>query len=352
MIVEKVITAMEKGWLPDTAIRMGIRRLCRQRLDSLNQGSLELNQKEASHYVAALKSSALAVHTREANEQHYEVPAEFFELVLGRHRKYSSGYWTDDCRDLSDAEELALTVSIARAEIVDGMQILELGCGWGSLTLAMASRFPNSKIVALSNSASQRESIENRAESRGLKNIHVITRNIAEVDNLAQEFGHFDRVVSIEMFEHLRNYELLFKKVSDWLKPSGKLFTHVFSHKSFSYFFDTEGEDNWMGKYFFTGGQMPAHELFAHFQRDLTLEQQWAWDGTHYARTSEAWLDNMDQNHDQIMGIFRSVYGEQASVWFQRWRVFFMSCAELFNYDQGREWGVSHYLFSKKDLRS
>jgi cyclopropane-fatty-acyl-phospholipid synthase len=336
-----MIEAMERGLLPDAAVRFGIRRLCKERLKSLSGNSLV--------HIENLKKSPLAVNTQEANEQHYELPPEFFTLALGKNRKYSSCFWSENCTSLDQAEDDALRITMDRAELVDGMQILELGCGWGSLTLAMAKRFPNSKIVALSNSAPQRMYIEGELAKRGHQNVTVITRNIVETTDLDREFGAFDRVVSVEMFEHLRNYELLFEKISNWLKPDGKLFFHVFAHKNTSYLFETDGDDNWMGKYFFTGGQMPAHGLFSAFQNDLTLQKDWWWDGTHYGRTSEAWLENMDENRSTIMKIMEQVYGVQnASRWFQRWRVFFMACAELFNYQNGSEWGVSHYLFARK----
>jgi cyclopropane-fatty-acyl-phospholipid synthase len=337
-----MIEAMERGFLPDAAIRFGIRQLCKDRLQSL--------EKSSEHdYIQVLKKSPIAVNTREANEQHYELPAEFFSLVLGKNRKYSSAFWPAGCENLDDAEDRALQITMDRAEITDGMKILELGCGWGSLTLAMAKKFPQSKIVALSNSSSQREYIESEARARGLSNIKVVTRNIAEVGDLSTEFGHFDRVVSVEMFEHLRNYEALFEKISSWLTPEGKLFAHIFTHQHYSYFFETEGEDNWMGRYFFTGGQMPSDGLLTNFQKDLSFEKKWLWDGTHYGKTAEAWLALMDQNYEAIYTIFEKTYGAaDAQRWVQRWRVFFMSCAELFHYADGSEWGVTHYLFSQK----
>jgi len=343
-----MIDAMEKGWLPDFAIRYGIRKLCQERLTSLTHSTAELDRQAEQQYIETLKKSPLAVHTKEANEQHYELPPEFFSIVLGKNKKYSSAFWPENCDSLDQAETEALQTTMERAQIKDGMQILELGCGWGSLTLAMAQKYPQSKIVALSNSNPQREWIQAEAKKRGLTNVTILTRNITAVDDLAEEFGAFDRVVSVEMFEHLRNYEMLFKKISGWLKNDGKLFVHVFTHKQYSYFFETEGEDNWMGRYFFTGGQMPSHNLLPTFQHNLKLEQNWVWNGSHYGKTSEAWLNNMDANKEEIMNIFRPVYKEDAKVWFQRWRVFFMSCAELFNYKNGNEWGVSHYLFSKK----
>jgi cyclopropane-fatty-acyl-phospholipid synthase len=344
-----MITAMEKGLIPDPALRFGIRSMCRKRLSALQKPTFDLIQKDASEYLQALKASPLAVHTEDANRQHYEVPAEFFALVLGKNRKYSSAFWPEGCTSLDEAEDVAIATTMSRAELADGMKILELGCGWGSLTLAMARNFPNAQIVAISNSASQRQSIEERAEALGFKNVLILTRNVVDVVDLQHEFGKFDRVVSVEMFEHLRNYEILFERISHWLKPEGKLFTHIFTHRNFSYLFETEGEDNWLGKYFFTGGQMPSHHLLSYFQSHLRLEKQWAWSGVHYQKTSEAWLARMDAHRNEVLRIFNEVYGpSDAKLWFHRWRVFFLSCAELFGYRNGTEWGVSHYLFTNR----
>lgn len=347
-MIEHFIKAMEKGQIPDTAIRFGIRKLCKQRLAELHTPSLAEKQQKAENYRHGLISSPLAVHTKDANEQHYELPPEFFLHVLGKNLKYSSCFYDKDTNTLSDAEDLALKISCDRAQIKDGMRILELGCGWGSLTLFMAKNFPNSKIVAISNSAPQKAFIDAQAAKRGLKNVMVLTRDISQLESLAVEFESFDRVMSIEMFEHFKNYEKLLAKISDVLSPEGKLFVHIFTHKEYSYPFEVEGEDNWMGKYFFTGGQMPSHNLLYSFQKNLYLETSWAWDGVHYQKTSEDWLKNMDQNAEVIMDLFKKTYGNESKEWFNRWRVFFMSCAELFGYDKGQEWGVSHYLFSKR----
>jgi cyclopropane-fatty-acyl-phospholipid synthase len=347
-MIEHFIKAMEKGHIPDTAIRFGIRKLCKTRLDELDTHSLSKKQAEAERYRLGLINSPLAVHTKDANEQHYELPADFFLRVLGKNLKYSSAYYADSATTLDDAEDSALTISCERAGIKDGMRILELGCGWGSLTLFMASKFPNAKIVAISNSSSQKTHIDSEAKKRGLKNVMVLTRDISQLESLAVEFESFDRVMSIEMFEHFKNYELLLSKISNVLAPEGKLFVHIFTHKDYSYPFEVEGEDNWMGKYFFTGGQMPAHNLLYSFQKDLFLQQSWVWDGIHYQKTSEDWLKNMDNHSEAIMTIFKKTYGDESKEWFNRWRIFFMSCAELFGYEKGQEWAVSHYLFSKK----
>ncbi len=347
-MIEHFIKAMENGHIPDTAIRFGIRKLCKQRLDELHVSSLQSKQEKAEEYKTSLLNSPLAVHTKDANEQHYELPPEFFLNVLGKNLKYSSCFYAPETKSLDEAEDLALRISCERAQIKDGMRILELGCGWGSLTLHMAKTYPQSKIVAISNSAPQKAFIDEQAKKRGLTNILVLTRDISQLESLALEFDSFDRVMSIEMFEHFKNYEKLLSKISDVLSPEGKLFVHIFTHKEYSYPFEVEGEDNWMGKYFFTGGQMPSHHLLYSFQKDLILQNSWAWDGVHYQKTSEDWLKNMDKNADLIKNIFDKTYGKESVQWFNRWRVFFLSCAELFGYDKGQEWGVSHYLFSKR----
>lgn len=347
-MIERFIKAMENGHIPDTAIRFGIRKLCKQRLQELTVTSLSEKQEAATKYRQSLLDSPLAVHTKDANEQHYELPSDFFLHVLGKNLKYSSCFYAEDTKSLGEAEDLALKISCERAEIKDGMRILELGCGWGSLSLYMAAKFPNSKIVSISNSSSQKTFIDSQAKERGLKNLMVLTRDVSQLESLALEFESFDRVVSVEMMEHFKNYEILLSKISDVLTPGGKLFVHIFTHKEYSYPFEVDGEDNWMGKYFFTGGQMPSHQLMYSFQKDLYLDTSWAWDGTHYQKTSEDWLKNMDQNAEVIMEIFKKTYGDEATQWFNRWRVFFMSCAELFGYEKGSEWGVSHYRFTKK----
>ncbi len=347
-MINHFIRAMEKGQIPDAAIRFGIRRLCRDRLAELETGSLEKNMEKFEQHRRELLSSPLAIHTKAANEQHYEVPAEYFLECLGKNLKYSSCYWPRQDMTLDEAEEEALRITCERAEIKDGMRILELGCGWGSLTLYMAGKFPTSTVVAVSNSSSQKAFIDSEARARGLANVMVLTRDVAQLESLALEFPSFDRVMSIEMFEHFKNYEFLLSKVSDVLTPGGKLFVHIFSHKNFNYHFETDGDDNWMGKYFFTGGQMPAHHLLPSFQKHLTLKTMWMWDGTHYERTLEAWLAKMDEKKEKIWPIFERTYGKDATQWWNRWRVFYMACAELFGYDGGKEWGVSHYLFEKR----
>lgn len=349
-MISQFINLMEDGKIPDSVIRFGIRKLLTKRLEEITIDNITLKDEAMRTYIAGLKNGPLAINTREANDQHYELPQEFFLYSLGKNRKYSSCFWDANTKTLDDAEDLALKITMDRAQIVDGMSILELGCGWGSLSLAMAKRFPNSKVVAISNSTSQKAYIDGEAQKRGLKNLTIHTRDIGALDSLDLGEGKFDRAMSLEMFEHFKNYEKLLHMVSEVLKPSGKIFIHIFTHKEYAYPFETEGEDNWMGKYFFTGGQMPSHHLLYSFQRDLSLDTSWVWDGTHYEKTCNAWLEKMDQNSDQIMRIFEKTYGKEAKQWFNRWRVFFMSCAELFGYEKGQQWAVSHYLFSKKSL--
>ncbi len=347
-MISQFIKAMEAGFIPDKAIRFGIRQLSKKRLDDIETCSIETEEEIRQHYLEDLRKMPLAVHTKDANEQHYELPSPFFLHTLGKNLKYSSCYWDDKTLNLNQAEDNALDKTIKHADIKDGHRILELGCGWGSLTLEIGKRFPNSKIVAISNSSSQKKFIDSEAIKRNLTNIQVLTRDISQLESLALEFQSFDRVVSVEMFEHFKNYELLLSKISDVLIPSGKLFVHIFTHQKYSYPFETKGEDNWMGKYFFTGGQMPAHHLLMSFQKHLYLEKTWIWDGTHYQKTANAWLENMDKNREIIMPIFEQTYGHDSYIWFQRWRVFFMACAELFGYKHGQEWGVSHYQFIKR----
>lgn len=346
-MLNKLIEAMENGMIPDKGIRLGIQQLLKKRLRELESDSLSERRDRMHRYVQDLRSGDLAVFTREANEQHYELPPEFFIKCLGKNLKYSCAYWPKGVKTLDAAEDAALNVTMERAQIQDGMRILELGCGWGSLTLAMAKKFPNSKIIAISNSQPQREFIQERARERGLNNVTVLTRDISKMENFDLEGGKFDRVMSIEMFEHFKNYERLLAMVAGALKPEGKLFVHIFTHKEFAYPFETEGDDNWMGKYFFTGGQMPSHHLFYYFQNDLKVQRSWTWDGIHYEKTCNAWLAKMDAERDTIMELFTKTYGPDAKIWFNRWRVFYMACAELFGHKGGQEWAVSHYLFSR-----
>ena len=340
-----LIDLAERGVLPDTLIRLGIRRLCAQRLRDERDGGIEAESARRAARIAMLRESPLAIETKAANEQHYELPPGFFELCLGKRLKYSSCLFPRGDESLDQGEELMLAASCERAELRDGQTILELGCGWGSLTLWMAERYPNARITAVSNSTPQREHIEARCRERGYANVTVLTH---DVNSLELPTAAFDRCVSVEMFEHMRNYQVLLARIAGWLAPGGKLFVHVFCHKDLMYPFEVEGDDNWMGRYFFTGGLMPAADTLLHFQRDLALEETWRLSGRHYERTANLWLANHDARSAAVLAVLRDAYGEQAPRWNQRWRMFWMACAELFGYRGGEEWLVAHYRFAKR----
>ena len=343
-MISKLIELAERGIIPDYFIRQGIVRNCENRLKNENVSNTEKVSSKKQIWIEQMKESPIALVPEKANEQHYEVPPAFFENVLGRHLKYSSGYWPDGVNSLDESEESMLELSFERAQLADGDSILELGCGWGSLTCYMASKLPNSKITAVSNSKDQKEHILNRCKNQGLDNIEVIT---ADMNDFETE-NKYDRVVSIEMFEHMRNYKKLLSKISSWLNDDGKLFIHIFTHQSVVYPFENQGEADWMAREFFSGGMMPSHDLLLHFQDDLIIDDVWSMLGTHYEKTSLAWVNKMDANKDSIMKIFLKTYGDDAKLWFQRWRIFFMSCEKLFGYNNGSEWGVSHYRFNKR----
>ena len=343
-MISKLIELAEKGIIPDYFIRQGIVRNCENRLNNENVSNTEKVSSKKQIWIEQMKKSPIALVPEKANEQHYEVPPAFFENVLGKHLKYSSGYWPDGVNSLDESEESMLELSFERAQLADGDSILELGCGWGSLTCYMASKLPNSKITAVSNSKDQKEHILNRCKNQGLDNIEVIT---ADMNDFETE-NKYDRVVSIEMFEHMRNYKKLLSKISSWLNDDGKLFIHIFTHQSVVYPFENQGEADWMAREFFSGGMMPSHDLLLHFQDDLIIDDVWSMLGTHYEKTSLAWVNKMDANKDSIMKIFLKTYGDDAKLWFQRWRIFFMSCEKLFGYNNGSEWGVSHYRFNKR----
>jgi len=340
-----LIELCERGFIPDALTRFGIRRLCAQRLVEEGANQPELAAARFRGLLQELRRSPIAIETSAANEQHYELPTRFFQLCLGKRLKYSSCLYPSGAESLDAAEDAMLSLYGERAALADGQHILELGCGWGSLTLWMAERYPNARITAVSNSNTQRLHIERAAAERGLVNIRVLT---CDVNRLELDAGAFDRCVSIEMFEHMRNYDTLFTRISRWLKDDGKLFVHIFCHRNLMYPFETEGDDNWMGKYFFTGGLMPAADTLLHFQQHLSIEQRWLLPGTHYQRTANHWLANQDANRDEVMAVLTDAYGAtEAARWNQRWRIFWMSCAELFGYDDGREWLVAHYRFAK-----
>ena len=339
-----LIDLSERGLVPDFLIRAGIRNLCRKRLQQCKHDDCEANAELAEKYIVDSDASPMAVLTEKANQQHYEVPAEFYRHALGKNLKYSSCYYDSNTKSLDDAEDRALALTCEHAKLENGLDILELGCGWGSLSLWMAKNFPDSQITSISNSNSQREYILGQARNRGYENLKVITADINEFTTEST----YDRVVSVEMFEHVRNHRELFSRIHNWLRPEGKLFTHVFCHRSTSYPFEVEGEDDWMSKHFFSGGTMPADELFLRISGNLELEHRWRWSGKHYAQTSEDWVANIDQHREEILKLFnRDLSMAEAHRTFHRWRIFFLACAETFGFSNGQEWWVSHYLFKK-----
>ena len=340
-----LIGLTEWGMIPDPLLRFGIRRLLRQRLASLPINDCESAADYLEQFINQMDEAPVALIPEIANEQHYEVPASFFGAVLGRNRKYSSGYWPEGTASLDEAEAAALKMTCERAGLNNGQDILELGCGWGSLTLWMASQYPESRITAVSNSHSQRTYILAEAVNRGLQNVDVITCDM----NQFRTDKSFDRVVSVEMFEHMRNWREMFHRINGWLNPGGLFFMHIFVHRALPYLFTVEDDSDWMSRHFFSGGMMPNDGLPAYFQDALRLVRQWRWNGQHYEKTANAWLANMDKNKAKVWPVLAETYGaEFAQTWWVRWRLFFMACAELWGYSDGQEWWVSHYLFERK----
>jgi cyclopropane-fatty-acyl-phospholipid synthase len=347
---------LERDLIPDSLIRLQVRRLLAQTLVEQSRSGIEEQSEYQRRLIAQILSSPIALSTAEANQQHYEVPTRFFQLSLGSRLKYSSGLWDEPTTTLDAAEEAMLALTVQRAQLADGQQILELGCGWGSLTLYMAQRFPRATILAVSNSNSQRHFIEERARQLNISNIRIVTCDMNHFDALAHVNSPFDRVVSVEMFEHMRNYETLLGRVASWMKPEARLFVHIFTHRIFSYPFEVRDDSDWMARYFFTGGIMPSDSLLLNFQRDLRIADHWLVNGTHYQKTARAWLNNMDAHREEILALFNATYATgltgnarkaEAKKWFVRWRLFYIACEELWGYAKGTEWGVSHYLFQK-----
>jgi cyclopropane-fatty-acyl-phospholipid synthase len=334
-LIASATNIVERTALPDPVTRRGIQFLVGRTRRRLSQGSTAAE----AEFAQAMAEHPIATHVEAANQQHYELPPAFFGLVLGPHRKYSSCLYDKGTDTLGTAEFRALEETVAHAELADGHRILELGCGWGSLTLFMAQRFPAAQIVAVSNSAPQRHYIEEQARARKLDNVRIIT---ADMNEFRPE-GRFDRVVSVEMFEHMSNWRALLERIRDWVAPQGKLFVHVFTHKRGCYRFDHADKSDWIASHFFTGGVMPSHGLVRRFPDIFEVEQEWRWNGTHYQRTAEAWLANFDANRPEIDRILHDVYGSDAGLWRRRWRLFFLATAGLFGHAGGEEWGVSHY---------
>jgi len=343
-LAHSVLEWTERGLVPDWIVRAGIRRLLRERLRELQVHDPEAAAYTSERFIASMEEAHIALLPEKANEQHYEVPAQWYALVLGPRRKYSCCLWQPGVATLAEAEQAALEATCRRAGIEDGQRILELGCGWGSLTLWIAKRYPNARIMAISNSCSQRQFIDSQLAAEGLANVRVVTADINELALSEQ----FDRVISVEMFEHMRNWRRVMTRAYDWLRPGGRFFLHTFVHRAVPYAFEVRDPSDWMSRYFFSGGMMPTEELAARLQGRLQLLRRWRWSGRHYQRTAEAWLANLDRRRTDALPILRAIYGAPtAEIWLQRWRMFFMACAELFGFDQGREWWVSHSLFER-----
>ncbi|MDE2219047.1 MAG: class I SAM-dependent methyltransferase [Gammaproteobacteria bacterium] len=343
--LQRALDWAERGRVPDFAIRRGIRALVRQRQRDLRPDDPAAAAALAERFVAGMDAAPVAPLPALANEQHYELPAELFGAILGPHRKYSCCFFRRADATLAEAEAEALQVSCERAGLENGQQVLELGCGWGSLSLWIAARYPDSRITAVSNSHSQRAYIESCAAERGLGNLSVVTCDM----NAFDAGREYDRIVSVEMFEHMRNWRVLFSRVARWLRADGRCFVHVFCHRAVPYAYEDQGPGDWMSRHFFSGGMMPSDELPLRFQDELRLQARWRWDGRHYERTANAWLANMDARRALIWPILERSYGAaEAQRWWSRWRIFFMACAELWGHDSGRQWWVSHYLFSRR----
>ncbi|MGE0383704.1 MAG: cyclopropane-fatty-acyl-phospholipid synthase family protein [Gammaproteobacteria bacterium] len=341
------MAAVERGVVPDALVRLGIRRLLEQRLAEIGDREPDAAAEAAERFVAAMREAPIAPLPQLANAQHYELPPEFFARVLGPHMKYSCCHWPPGATDLETAERSALESTCERAGIGEGQDILELGCGWGSLSLWMARRHPSSRVTAVSNSRPQREFILARARQAGLANLVVLTADMNDFDPRAR----FDRIVSVEMFEHMRNWPRLFARVRDWLRHDGRFFMHVFCHRGAPYEFVDAGPQDWMSRHFFAGGMMPGDDLPLRLQDDLQIDARWRWSGRHYQRTARAWLERMDVQRPALEPVLRAAYGDAAPIWRMRWRLFFMACEELFGWEGGRRWWVGHYRFKPRSAR-
>jgi cyclopropane-fatty-acyl-phospholipid synthase len=336
--------ALATGKVPDALLRRLIRRRLRERLEQLEAEAGGDQAAALRRYAAALTAGPFVIHQDAANRQHYELPTAFFRELLGPRLKYSCCLWPDGVVDLAAAEEAMLALTCERAGLEDGMEVLDLGCGWGSLALYIAEKYPGCRVTAMSNSRTQAEHIAAASAAAGSDVVTPVTADIAAFD----PGRRFDRILSVEMMEHVRDYRELFARLRRWITPDGRVFVHVFSDVRFAYTFNAEDRHDWMGSRFFSGGQMPAHDLFLEFQDDLVAEERWWLNGTHYARTLEEWLRRYDERVAVIRPILARTYGEAASDWQVDWRLFFLACAETFAYDGGREWGVSHYLLAPR----
>ena len=339
---------VETGKVPDWLIRWVLRVSFHLQIYRRNSRDLETRSTEKQALIEKFKGSPIAIRTNDPNRQHYEVPSEFFQLVLGKWLKYSCCYWQGGVSNLDDAEEAMLDLTCRRAQLEDGMRVLDLGCGWGSLSFWIATQYPNCKVLAVSYSHTQRDFIQTQSRLRGLNNITPITADMAEFerDPRFEKFPRFERVISVEMFEHMKNYQRLLKRISELLDPEGKLFVHIFSHRDFAREFDANNPKDWMAQTFFSGGTMPSDDLLLHFQRDLKIVDHWRIDGWHYQKTLQAWLKNLDSNKDAVRRIMAQTYGgENEILWLNNWRLFFLSCSVVWGLRGGREYLVSHYLF-------
>ena len=344
-VTAKALNWTEMGLVPDSVIRAGIRRLLERKLSEIRAGDVAASADIKNRFVEMMNESPIALVPELANEQHYEVPAEFFTEVLGERRKYSCCYWPEGIDTLEASEEAALGKTIQRAGIEDGMRVLDLGCGWGSVSLWIAENFPRAQVTSVSNSRSQHDYITAQARARGLDNVSV---HVCDMNDF-QAPETYDRIVSVEMFEHMRNYGELFRRIASWLEPDGRFFMHIFTHRTTPYEYIDKGPSDWMSRHFFSGGIMPSADLPMRFADDLSIESHWQWNGRHYARTLRSWLDRMDSRKDRVMPILADTYGEHdAGRWWMRWRMFFMACEELFAFNDGDEWFVSHYLLRKR----